>query len=527
MTPRKIIPCLILLIPALNESVQGQELSTRRIATGLRKPAYISQAPGDDTRLFVLERDRGLRIVKDGVINQDLFLDLTSELGSFNEGATCFAFHPDYQTNGRFFVLYMDRQEFTHLAEFAVSADPEFADPGTRIQVLGPTLQPSAIHNWDCLKFGPDGKLYVSMGDGVLVGNEVDNFAQDLSNSFGSILRLDIDLPAPHIPPDNPLFGQPGVDEHIWMFGLRQPWRFAFDPLTQDLYIGDVGAQEWEEINVLPAGTAAGKNMGWRCLEGDSCTNYTGGGCLNCTDPSYVPPVITYAHGGEPPALCAVIGGEVYRGAKVPTLHGAYLYADFCAGRFWSFKWVGGQVTDHVDRTSQLLPDLGGPIDQPTSFGKDNAGEIYILSNSGGEIYKIVEECQNTSTYCTSTLNSIGTLASMSSSGTTSICANDFVLEVSGVLPDKVGLFFYGPNQIEAPFGEGFRCVGGSIFRLNPTALANGAGEGLRVIDYEDPPQPEGRINPGSTWNFQYWYRDAATPGLFNLSDGLQASFCP
>lgn len=516
----------LLALLALTTVAQAQTLGTRRIATGLRKLGYLAQPPGDDTRLFVLERDLGIRIIKDGVANSDLFLDMTSELGQFNEAATCFAFHPDYQNNGRFFVLYMDRQGFTHLAEYAVSADPEFADPASRIQILGPTQQPGHIHNWDCVKFGPDGMLYVSMGDGVIVADSHINNAQDLSNSFGSILRLNVDIPAPYIPADNPFVGQPGVDEHIWVHGLRQPWRFAFDSLTDDLFIADVGWQTWEEINVLPASQAAGKNFGWRCFEGQECSNYTGTGCLSCGDPAYVPPVYTYPHDGSP-ERCAIIGGEVYRGTKVPTLQGAYIYADFCSARYWSFKWDGVQITEHVERTAELLPDIGPPVDQPTTFGVDNAGEIYILSGSGGEIYKIVEVCNNTSSYCLANANSAGTTANISSTGTTSICANDFTLTVDGVLPDKVGLFFYGANQVQVPFGEGFRCVGGAIFRLNPPSLADASGSNQRVIDYPNPPQPAGELLAGSTWNFQYWYRDAAAAGLFNLSNGLEASFCP
>ena len=330
-----------LLTAAISPLTGAQELATRRIAFGLQNPGFLAQAPGDDTRLFVFERRRGIRIVKNGVPNPGLFLDLSAELTT-NEAGTCFAFHPDYQNNGRFFVLYMDLNQDTHLAEYQVSSDPEVADPSSRIQVLGPTAQPANIHNWDCVKFGPDGMMYVSMGDGVEVSNNVDNFAQDLSTNFGKILRLDIDSPAPYVPSDNPFVGQPGVDEHVWVYGLRQPWRFSFDPLNDDLYIGDVGALDWEEIDILPAGTAPGKNMGWRCLEGDACTNFTGSGCLSCNDPTYVAPVFTYPHTD---GKCAIIGGEVYRGSEIPSLYGCYLYADFCAARFWSFKWDGTQIT--------------------------------------------------------------------------------------------------------------------------------------------------------------------------------------
>ncbi|MFT7667439.1 MAG: glucose/arabinose dehydrogenase [Planctomycetota bacterium] len=524
---KEAVFALFLLMSCPLASGSAQTLYTERVAFGLAAPGYLAQAPGDNERLFILERRKGIRIVKNGVLNPGLYLDIRAELDTTNEAATCFAFHPDYQNNGRVFILYMDIQLVTHLAQYTVSStDPEVVDPNSRVQILGPIQQPSTIHNWDCIKFGPDGMLYVSTGDGVLVANNTDNNSQDLASSFGKILRIDVDILPPYIPNDNPFVGQAGADEHVWIYGVRQPWRFAFDSLNGDLYIADVGKQEWEEIDVLNSGTAAGKNMGWRCLEGNTCTNFTGSGCLTCGDPSYVPPALTYFHDE---GRCAIIGGEVYRGTEIPELYGDYFYADFCSNRFWSFKWDGAQVTEHVERTADLLPNLGGPIDFPTSFGVDNAGEIYILSNVGGEIYKIVSKSLtcNSSTYCAATLNSSGTSASISSTGSTSMSANDFVLSASGVLPNKVGLFFYGSTQIQVTFGDGFRCVGGGIWRLNPAILANASGTVQRPIDLANPPSPGGEIAAGSTWNFQYWYRDSITPGLFNLSNGLEASFCP
>lgn len=520
---KRLTLTLMLLAAAPLAEATAQNVSTKRITFGLQNPGFMAQAPGDSTRLFVFERRQGIRIVKNGVPNPGYFLDLSSELGT-NEAGTSFCFHPDYQNNGKFYVLYMDTNQVSHLAQYTVTANPEVADPASRVQIMGPEPQPGNIHNWDCIKFGPDGMLYGSFGDGILVTNNVDNPSQDMTNTFGTIVRLDVDLPFPHVPADNPFVGQVGVDERIWISGLRQPWRFSFDPMNDDLYIGDVGKGSWEEINILNAGNQAGKNMGWRCHEGTSCTNYAGGGCLSCGDPSYVPPVFEYPHDN---GRCAIIGGEVYRGSGVPSLFGCYIYADFCTAQFWSFKWDGAQITDHVEITSMLMPDVGNPVDFPTSFATDHDGELYILSNAGGEIYKIVEDTCNTANYCTSTVNTAGTAATISATGSTQISSNDFTLRANGLLPNKVGLFFYGPNQIQVPFGEGFRCVGGSIFRMNPPDVANGSGFVQRPIDYATPPQPAGQILAGSTWNFQYWYRDSTAPGLFNLTDGLEASFCP
>jgi len=511
-------------------TTSAQQLGTQRIATGLQKPSYVCQAPGDDTRLFILERYNGVKIIKNGVANPQLFLDISSRLTT-NEGLVGMAFHPDYQNNGRFFLTFLDKDMITRLEEFAVTGDPDIADPNSAIEIVPAHQQTYASHNWNCIQFGPDGMLYAGFGDAVEVNDDgTTNNSQDLSNNLGKILRIDVDNPPTYVPADNPFVGQSGVDELIWIYGVRNPWRFDFDPVTNDLYIADVGRLDWEEIDILPFASAAGKNLGWRCLEGTMCTNYvpamgsSAPGCLSCGDPSYWPPAFEYDHSG---GKCCIIGGEVYRGSDCPSLYGKYLYADFCSSRFWCFEWDGAQVTNHIEITSELLPDLGPPIDFPTSFGQDNDGEVYILSNSGSELYKIVEVDCHVNNFCTSTMNSAGTVATMGSQGTTSIGADDFVLTADGVLPNKVGQFFYGPNQIQVPFGEGFRCVGGGIYRMYPIGVADGTGFVSRALDYANPPQPAGQIQAGATWNFQYWYRDAMTPGTFNLTDGLEAAFCP
>lgn len=510
---KRSILAAALALASLSSPATAQGLTAERIAVGLNHPGMLLQAPGDNDRLFILERRRGIRILKNGVLNPGLFLDLTPELGS-NEAITSFAFHPDYQNNGRIFVSYMDVNFMSHMTEYLVTSDPDLADPSTRIQLLGPYQQLLPSHNWDYLSFGPDGMLYFGLGDDGQGPN-----GQDLGSINGKILRMDVDLPAPYVPATgNPFVGQAGANPLIWIYGLRQPWRFDFDPLNGDLYIGEVGAGAEEEIDIVPFASAAATNFGWRCIEGNTCTGYAG--CASCSDPGYTSPVYTIPHTG---GVCAVIGGMVYRGSAIPSLQGTYWYSEFCTSKIYSFVWDGTQVTQHIDRTAELVPSIGGPVDFVASFSRDHAGELYICSNTGGEVYKIVPTATcGAINYCTSNLNSIGTNATIGFTGTTSVATQDMSVTVSGVLPGKVGLFLYGASQTQLPLGDGFLCVTGGVVRMNPPLVADASGNGSRLV-----PIAANGITAGSLLNFQYWYRDTASPGTFNLSDGLAVSFCP
>lgn len=525
MSLRVSLVTCALLVCAARASAQG--LALEEVLTGLHRPAFVGQAPGDSSRLFILERRRGLRILREGQLQATPFLDISDELTN-NEAATGFAFHPDYATNGRFFVVYLDDQLFSHVAEYRVSVDPDLADPASRIQILGPLPQPSLIHNLNCLEFGPDGMLYVASGDGLFVADGGINHAQDLSNPFGKILRLDVDAPYPHAASGNPFVGVPLADERIWVLGARNPWRMSFDALNGDLYIADVGWTDWEELNVLNAGRAAGVNLGWRCYDGDVyADNFGLGGCLPADDSAYHPPAWVYPHAD---LGCAVIGGQVYRGSAIASLQGAYLYGDYCSGRIWSFRWDGQRATQPLEHTAELVPPSGGALNLLVSFGRDLAGELYLMRDSG-ELYKIVaftppKPC-GVEAYCQSTTNSAGSTASISALGSMQLSRADFSLAVDGVLPDKVGLFFYGSSQLQEPFGGGFLCAGPNISRLLPASLADGSGHNEQQLDFDDPPSPQAQIFPGTTWHFQYWYRDAQAAELFNLSDGLSATFCP
>jgi glucose/arabinose dehydrogenase len=440
------------------------------------------------------------------------------------QGLLSMAFHPDYAANGRFFITYFDSSGQSHLTEYLVSSDPNVANPSSATPILAPVLQPSPIHNWNCVKFGPDGLLYLATGDGGgYHGLPPDSgSAQDLSNTEGKILRLDIDAPAPYIPSDNPFVGQPGVAEEIWVYGLREPWRFAFDALTGDVFIADVGQTTREELNFIPGGHPGGLNFGWACREGLTCTGITG---CTCPSSTHEEPILEYPHGD---GLCCVIGGEVYRGLAMPELHGTYFYADLCSGRIWSLRYDGTNMTEHQERSQELVTQNGTPITTVYSFGSDADGELYVLGNFPSAVFKIIpaETC-GTTNYCATSPNSVGAGARISSTGSTSAASNDFQLLVDDLVPYQFTLCFYGSSAVQVPFNDGTRCVGGRIQRLNPAILASSAGHMSRSVDLQS--QGQNPITPGSTWHFQAWYRDQNGPGGSgsNLSDALTGTFCP
>jgi len=367
-------------------------LTTVRVASPLSSPVFVTHAPGDFQRLFLVEQTGRIKILKNEVVLPTPFLNLDPISSSGGErGLLGLAFHPDYARNGFFFVDYTDNNGDTVVARYRVSADPDIADPASATQMLW-IDQPASNHNGGWIAFGPDGYLYMATGDGGGAFDS-DNNAQTISgNLLGKLLRIDVDgddFPDDAarnyaVPPDNPFVGVVGDDE-VWAYGLRNPWRCAFDRLTGELYIADVGQDTWEEIDFQAAGAGAGRNYGWRCMEAFSCTGRTG---CTCDDPSLTLPIHEYIHGGAP-FRCSITGGEVYRGCAIPDLHGTYFFADFCSDQIWSFQVVDGTVTEFMDRTAELAPGGGLGISDISSFGTDAAGELYICDLSG-EVFKIV-----------------------------------------------------------------------------------------------------------------------------------------
>jgi glucose/arabinose dehydrogenase len=346
------------------------------VAAGLSFPLYLTSPPGDP-RLFIAEKGGAIRIVKDGALLPAPFLDLTGKVSTGGEqGLLGLAFDPGYATNGRFVVHYTDPSGNTVVSAFHVAAEnADQADP-TSETVLLAVQQPFSNHNGGQILFGPDGMLYIGLGDGGSEGDPAGR-GQSLDDLLGDILRVDVSSGTGYtVPPDNPFVGRGDARPEIWSYGLRNPWRFSFDPATGDLYIGDVGQNEWEEVDVVSAaqGTGRGANFGWNVMEGTHC--YASPSC----DPSaFTAPVLEYSHR----LGCSVSGGYVYRGAAIPALQGHYFYADYCQGWVRSFRLQDGQAVEQ-HQWPTLAP--GGAV---PSFGQDSNGELYVMS-AEGRVFRIV-----------------------------------------------------------------------------------------------------------------------------------------
>jgi glucose/arabinose dehydrogenase len=346
-------------------------LGTTVVARGLETPVFLT-SPAGDPRLFVLEKSGRIRIIEGGRLQPQPFLDLSREVsGAMEQGLLGLAFHPAYRENGFFYVNYTDTEGDTRIVRYKVSANPNAADKGSAKLILT-VDQPYANHNGGMVLFGPDGMLYVGMGDGGAGGDPHGN-GQDRGTLLGDLLRLDVDHGDPYaIPKDNPWPNTPGVRPEIWAYGLRNPWRFAFDVPSGKLYIADVGQNELEEINVVPM-RAAGLNYGWNLMEGSRC--YGEHDCKKATGLTL--PVVEYTHADG----CSVTGGYVYRGRAIPKLVGHYLYSDFCKGWLRSFRDLDGRTSEERE---YAVPNLG-PV---TSFGEDAKQELYVLS-ANGLVYRL------------------------------------------------------------------------------------------------------------------------------------------
>lgn len=348
------------------------------ITGGLRKPVYLTHA-GDnhtDGRLFVAEQDGRVRIIENGELLPEPFLDVTDLLATdgSERGLLGLAFHPQYAQNGYFYIVYTNLDGDTEISRYTVSAaDPNQADPesGQRLFLID---QPYGNHNGGQLAFGPDGKFYIGLGDGGAVGDPYDN-AQDPGTLLGSILRIDIDSAIPYaIPQDNPFVEERQARGEVWMIGLRNPWAFSFDALTGDLYITDVAQDGLEEINFHPAHSPAGVNFGWPYREGSDCYD-----AESCDIPGLRMPIFEYAHGEDG---CAIIGGHVYRGIQFPALAGNYFFSDFCSGRIWTLRYD--------EAVGQWLRTAVAETHTPVStIGADANGELYVVDYAHGAVWQI------------------------------------------------------------------------------------------------------------------------------------------
>ncbi|MBK8254438.1 MAG: PQQ-dependent sugar dehydrogenase [Polyangiaceae bacterium] len=370
----------------------------------MNRPVLVRGAPGDTERLFVVEQTGKIWIVKNGVLSDKPYLDISDRVrqpnGGDERGLLGLAFHPDYQQNGRFFVFYTDKNNQggssgdQNIVEFkSADADNAVADAngfGVETQKLLTVFDTQGNHNGGMLDFSPiDGMLYIGLGDGGGAGDAHGPFgyAQDLSSFWGKILRIDVSTTPYSIPPGNMTAipaGNPtqgAVKPEIWDFGLRNPWRFAFDPCNGDLYIGDVGQGAVEEVDIEAKSTGQ-KNYGWKYMEGTQVYSSNTPG-YNEQLASFVPPVDEYTHSS---GNCSISGGFIYRSSAIPALRGRYFYGDYCSGKVWSFTWNGTSIQDKIENTADLNPP--GSL---VSFGQDSLGNVYITSLNG-TVYRLDAE---------------------------------------------------------------------------------------------------------------------------------------
>lgn len=368
VTPTELIPAYVTRIP------DPREYEWKIIADGFTQPVGLSSPMDSSARLFVIEQQGLIYIVQKGEVQPEPFLDLrdrVSMLGATTRGLLGLAFHPNFALNGYLYVDYTNDIGEITVSQFSVSQEPNIGDPGSEM-ILLTIMPPIGEHNGGDLAFGPDGYLYIAVGDGGGGGyHDQEGNAQNKDSLLGKILRIDVGEGDHYLIPDDNPFVVGGGRPEVWAYGLRNPWRFTFDLLTGDLYIADVGENLWEEVNFLEAGGVGGSNFGWNYFEGSN--KFREDAPINL---DYVDPVIEYSHTQG----CSVTGGKVYRGGSLPEWNGVYFYGDFCQGKIWGLlRELDG------DWNQELLYELSAFI---TSFGQDEAGEIYLVDLTG-KIYQL------------------------------------------------------------------------------------------------------------------------------------------
>lgn len=329
------------------------------------------QNAGDD-RLFLLQKSGVVYICQDGILLSPPFLDISNQTNDSGErGLLGMAFHPDYETNGFVFVNYTNLSNDTRICRFTVSSsDPNVLNQSSEVLILE-VDQPYNNHNGGQIQFGPDGYLYIGMGDGGS-GGDPDNYGQNTSSLLGKMLRIDIDNAFPYaIPSDNPFVSDPSVLDEIYAIGLRNPWRFSFDAETNDMIIADVGQGDWEEIDVIPAGSGGGQNFGWRCYEGNEVYNSTNCGPAN----DYDAPIFEYPHNGGSGGF-SVTGGYVYRGCEYPSMYGQYIFADYVTGNWW--------MMDPATGATQFFADV---LEDVATYGFNQHGDLFVSDLNN--VYKV------------------------------------------------------------------------------------------------------------------------------------------
>lgn len=363
--------------PASSADLSHLEVELLSVVEGLDTPIRIAQAGDGSERLFILEKKGVIRMVRNGMLDASPFLDIQDRVGSSGseQGLLGLAFSPRFSEDGFFYVNYTDSNGRTVISRFSAENDRQNADPASETAILTQD-QPAENHNGGHLAFGPDGYLYIGLGDGGGAGDRFGN-GQNGKSWLGAVLRIDVSQNPYVIPADNPFVSDPDVLDEIWAIGLRNPWAFSFDRLTGDLFIADVGQNQWEEVDFQAVGGTGGENYGWPIMEGAKC--YPDQNAV-CDQDQYVLPLVEYDHS----LGCSITGGYVYRGEQNPALAGVYLFGDYCSGRIWGLTQTQAGVWE--------LTQLVQANIRISSFGEDEKGELYLVAMDSGTLYQILAQ---------------------------------------------------------------------------------------------------------------------------------------
>ncbi len=513
---RRSLALAAALFLAPSAAAADPPLFTEVVAAGLSSPTAVVSPPGDTTRLFVLQKDGVVRLVDDGVLLPTPFLDLRPLVPeeAWN-GLLGLAFHPDFASNGTFYVHHprgLTTSDRLTIARYTLSADPDVADPASRDEILVlpyPGIPGHHLGGW--IGFGPDGYLRVPLGDGHTTGFEAGGGAraQDLASPWGKLLRIDVDgddFPGDPdrdyaIPPDNPYVGQ-GGDEAVFARGLRQPYRACFDRVTGDLWIAEVGRWDREEIDFIAAGSPGGQDFGWDCTEGALCT--PNGNC-DCVASPPTPPLYDYTHDDG----CSIAGGAVYHGPAIPELDGRFFFGDWCTNRVWSVAQSGGVLVDVVEHTAELSPP--GGFQSILSISEGGDGELYITDDVA--VYRVVAQRWTDLGGGTSGVN--GTLVATGTGPLTPGSLNP--VSLTGAPPSALMLVWIALSP-----GPPFPALGGVVhafpFNSQLFAFSSPAGTWSAAA-----PWPAG-VPSGTEVRFQFLADDPTTLHDITLSNGLLAT---
>lgn len=490
----------------------------------------IEFAPGVSDQLYVASKSGRVYAFRNGGISSTV-LDLTSQVLEAGEsGLLGLTFDPDFETNRHFYVAYTQDSPSgagdSVISRFTMlPGSVDQADPTSEVLIWGPFLQQTTGHKGGDLEFGPDGMLYHSIGDGDAGNSGNLPTAMDLSDPRGKVLRFDVHAPYPHVPADNPFAGSTTENEHVWAYGFRNGFRMEVDSLTGNVFVADVGSNQWEEITRIPATVTPGAASfaGWPCREGDECRNFPG---CPCPSPLFVDPIHSLSH-AAPDNACAIMGGIVVRGGAIPSLEGAYLFNDFCTGRFYRIDDPNGSASV-VEITDVLNASGGAPINFVCDYTQGPDGKVYLAACYSADIW-VLEPLNKFETYCSSAVNSTGNVGSISLGGSPSIADENLRIEVTNAPAGAFGLMLLSRSRGSVPnFGQsqGTLCLSPPIYRWAPGGVPNSSGDLTVQTDLSDLPSLI-QIAAGETWNFQFWFRDANPQPTSNTTNGASVLFMP